>query len=539
MDRYKGKLVKNIRVKLGSWLDGAEPVGNEELYRFLHSIAGTAATIGLDNVGEEARSLMEQLDEKEVRFWEKEELKTFLLPLISIFYQEEYSSTEEFIKHKKEGNDQKLILLIDDDPLFLMNLKDLLQEHGWSVIATADPDNAIETFYDLHPDCLIVNDQLKGTDGHDVLERLLANKQQGYTPTVVIGRKLTRERRVASYRLGADDVLGIPFDEEEFFVRVNRQLERKQTMDAVMLIDELTKVYNRKYLQQSYEYLINNLKRRNEVFSLALLDLDHFKSINDRYGHIVGDQVLVSFAAFLKNGLRMGDTIIRYGGEEFLVLLPDTGALEAKAVLDRILAAFSQQSFESGEGGQAFKCTFSAGVFEVAATAAGLKENLEIVDATLYEAKNEGRNRVKVVPGNKLKRHKRTIRVGIVDDDPIIRMMLTDLISKGDISEEFNVDLRVFTDGMEFDESKWYSESNEPYLFILDGVMPRMDGIEVLQKLRGLPNQRKFTIIMLTSRKSEHDIARAIQLGADDYITKPFKLLELETRINHLMRRMK
>ena len=126
-----------------------------------------------------------------------------------------------------------------------------------------------------------------------------------------------------------------------------------------------------------------------------------------------------------------------------------------------------------------------------------------------------------------------------MDDDPIIRTMLEDLISKSKFTDGFTVDIKTFKDGMEFIEADWHLNNNEQYLIILDGMMPRMDGLEVLQKLRGLSYQERFTVMMLTSRKSEHDITRALQLGADDYITKPFKLLELETRLGHLIKRMK
>ncbi|MFV2050768.1 response regulator transcription factor, partial [Metabacillus sp. YM-086] len=125
------------------------------------------------------------------------------------------------------------------------------------------------------------------------------------------------------------------------------------------------------------------------------------------------------------------------------------------------------------------------------------------------------------------------------DDDPIIRTMLEDLISKSKFTDGFTLDIKTFKDGMEFMEAGWHLNNKDPYLLILDGMMPRMDGLEVLQKLRSLQYQERFTVMMLTSRKSEHDISRALQLGADDYITKPFKLLELETRLGHLIKRMK
>ena len=310
--------------------------------------------------------------------------------------------------------------------------------------------------------------------------------KQHFIPTIMISIDNTKEMRMKSYQLGADDFIQKPLDMDEFIVRINRQLERKQAIDDLILIDELTKVYNRKYLQQTYDRLVGNLKRKYETFCLALVDLDHFKHVNDRYGHIVGDQVLVTFANVVKNGLRINDIIIRYGGEEFILLLPETKAKEAKNVLERILSEFSKISFNDLNGETEFYCTFSAGIHEVHLDELDLKKNIEIVDGALYEAKNEGRSRVKVVPVNDVRYHKKLVHVGIIDDDPIIRTMLENLISKSKFTEEFTLDIKSFKDGMEFFESDWHLKNNEPYLIILDGMMPRMDGLEVLQKLRGL-----------------------------------------------------
>ena len=194
--------------------------------------------------------------------------------------------------------------------------------------------------------------------------------------------------------------------------------------------------------------------------------------------------------------MRINDTINRYGGEEFILLLPETNAKEAKIILERILDKFSKVPFKVLDGESKFYCTFSAGVHEVNSDELDIKKNIEIVDGALYEAKNEGRSMVRVVPLNNVCSHKKLIHVGIIDDDQIIRTMLGDLISKSKFTEESILDIKSFKDGMEFFESNWHSKKNEPYLIILDGMMNRMDGLEVLQKLRGLRYQERFTIIM-------------------------------------------
>ncbi|MEH7238040.1 response regulator [Bacillus sp. JJ1562] len=537
MNKYTQALVKNVRKKLEAWLNDQVSIQHKELYRFLHSIAGTATTIGFNKAGEIAQSLLSQLEEDVEKEWTKEELQVFLTPLISAFYYEEYSNVDEVRERKDEIGDKKLILLIDDDTTLLMYLKDELETNGWIVMAAADSERAINSYYDLNPDCVIIDIHMKDKNGLDILLQLKDMKQY-FTPTIMISTDHSKEMRIKSYQLGADDYIQKPLEMDEFIVRINRQLERKQAFDDLILIDELTRVYNRKFLQQTYDRLVNNLNRNGTSFSIAILDLDHFKHVNDTYGHVIGDKVLTTFAEVLRSGLRLNDIIIRYGGEEFIILFPDTHAKEAKNLLERLLNEFSKVSFDDMNGAHPFYCTFSAGVHEITSDELDLKRNIEIVDGALYEAKNEGRNQVKAVPLNNIRYHRKLIHVGIIDDDPIIRTMLHDLISKSKFTDGFTLDIETFRDGMEFFESSWYTKKNEPYLIILDGAMPRMDGIEVLQKLREQPYQERFTVMMLTARRSEHDISRALRLGADDYITKPFKLLELEGRLSHLIKRM-
>ncbi|MFJ8236159.1 diguanylate cyclase [Ureibacillus sp. NPDC094379] len=539
MDKYSKALVKNVRKQLDTWLNAKDTILHKDFYRFLHSIAGTAATIGFDQAGESAQILMSQLDENDEKEWTKGELQEFLLPLISIFYHEEYSGVDAIIKRTEKLEDKNLILLIDDDIALLMYLKDELEKNGMVVFAVPDANRAINSYYDLNPDCVIIDIHMKDENGLDVLLKLKDNMKQHFIPTIMISFDHTKETRIKSYQLGADDFIQKPIDMDEFVVRINRQLERKQAIDHLILIDELTKVFNRKYLQRTYDRYMSNLKRRHEPFCIALLDLDHFKRVNDTYGHVVGDQVLATFANVIKHRLRLNDIIIRYGGEEFIILLPETKANEAKSIIERILSEFSKTPLKGLDVESEFYCTFSAGIHEVNSDEFELKKNIEIVDGALYEAKSEGRNRVKVVPTNNIRYHKKPIHVGIIDDDPIIRTMLDNLISKSKFTEEFELDIRSFKDGVEFFEAGWHLKENEKYLIVLDGMMPRMDGLEILQKLRGLHYQERFTIMMLTSRKSDKDISRALKLGADDYITKPFKLLELESRLAHLMKRMK
>ncbi|MEH7081339.1 response regulator [Neobacillus drentensis] len=132
---------------------------------------------------------------------------------------------------------------------------------------------------------------------------------------------------------------------------------------------------------------------------------------------------------------------------------------------------------------------------------------------------------------------KETLFISVIDDDAIIRDMLIRIL-KVMVFDHFELDIETFEDGLQFFESKRLEENGIHFL-ILDGVMPVMDGIEILQKVKKIKNGRNIYVLMLTARKRETDIERALKLGADDYITKPFSIKELQARIERLIKRMK
>ncbi|MGG4489939.1 GGDEF domain-containing response regulator [Metabacillus idriensis] len=534
MDKYKQNLLHKMKHQLDSWLNLDQTIEQDDLYRFLHSLSGTAPTIGLYEIGEISSSLLKQIMKLNREVWLPKEVQRLMFPLISACYEVEVP------KDGHVGSDYEiekdLIMLIDDDTSLLMFIKEQLENEGYAVVAFTDSSRGMNSYYDFEPDCIVIDMHMKDKSGLDTLMELKNLMKKRYVPTIMISADETKETRLNSYRYGADDFITKPFDIDEFLIRVQRQIEKKKNIDELVILDELTRVYNRKFLQPVYDRLHGRLMREGHIFSLGIIDLDRFKRINDTYGHAAGDAVLVGFAECIKQTLRSSDVLIRYGGEEFIVLLPGTTNKQAKEVLDRVRRVFETQVFTYQD--QEFTCTFSAGVIEVNKEQHAEK-TVELADAALYEAKLKGRNNIQLVFSEEAAAGKKTLNVAIVDDDPIIRTILSDLFQKSKLlSEQFELNIAVFRDGMEFIESHFYNKK-EHYFIVLDGMMPKMDGIEVLQKIRSLPNQHFFTIMMLTSRKSDHDISKALQLGADDYLTKPFRLLELESRLHHLIKRMK
>ena len=162
---------------------------------------------------------------------------------------------------------------------------------------------------------------------------------------------------------------------------------------------------------------------------------------------------------------------------------------------------------------------------------------IQLADNALYEAKSSGRNLVKMDGNVSEHTPHKIMKIAIVDDDPIIRTVMKDIVLKLPSEQHVQYEIQTYKDGAAFIESDWH-EGN-PCLVILDGVMPKMDGLEVLEQIRSRSDSDRYKVLMLTSRKSERDISRSLQLGADDYMTKPFKLLELESRLGQMLKRMR
>jgi diguanylate cyclase (GGDEF)-like protein len=170
-----------------------------------------------------------------------------------------------------------------------------------------------------------------------------------------------------------------------------------QQLRAQALEDPLTGVHNRRHLMEAGPALLSLARRRGETLALVMVDLDHFKQVNDRHGHEAGDQVLRGFARLARRSARAEDLVCRFGGEEFVVLMVGADANQAAERLRGLLEAFSQHGFEDAAGA-GFRCSFSAGVAESERPDETLDALLARADAALYAAKQGGRGRVLVAP---------------------------------------------------------------------------------------------------------------------------------------------
>ncbi|MBA9028964.1 GGDEF domain-containing response regulator [Peribacillus huizhouensis] len=536
LEKYKNHLIQNTKKVLTNWFEPKENEGipQRDVYRFLHSIKGTAGTIQLGGLMQVSDRLLLDLDENSHKVWELDELRNFLFDLMELTYEYENFKHITIKTSTIRPSNAPLIQIIDDDVSMLILLKDMLEEKGWMVITNTDPEKAVNQYFEMQPDLLILDIHLPMKDGFHVLEDIQTHNEKYFIPKMIISIQNDKQTRIKAYQSGADDFIGKPIDIEEFIVKIERHIQRKKMFDQSVLIDELTQIYNRRFLEETLPRYFQEYKRSKQAFSISVVDIDYFKQVNDTYGHLFGDRVLNEFAQFIKRSIRSSDLIFRYGGEEFVIIFPGTKNIDAQQRLTELIHEFSQKVFIYKE--KSFTVTFSAGLYTVDDEFVTPEEAFKYADHALYEAKRLGRARVET-SGRSLFYKKNVLNVSVIDDDIIIRTMLYKIIESIDMGH-LELNIAVFENGPLFFESGRADDGRDHFL-IVDGVMPIMDGLEVLQKVKSGPYANQFSVLMLTGRKSKENIAQALKLGADDYVTKPFSVPELQARIERLLKREK
>lgn len=299
------------------------------------------------------------------------------------------------------------ILVVDDDPLGLEVACTTLRhlEPNWDILGFDDPHNALEIAWGL-PSCVVVTDwNMPGMDGLEITRRLRTREEEADHAYHIL--LLTSRSRIQDMEKAlelADDFLVKPYEPREMRARIHsglRRLRREGRLieDRAILMeaaetDPLTGIRNRRALLDLAQREFERFRRRRHPLSLLMLDIDHFKEVNDTYGHEVGDIVLREAAHRMSTSVRPYDTVARWGGEEFVVLSPHCGFADALVLAERIRKTITTQPVVYGPAGQSLSVTTCVGV---AAAGPGMEEFEQVMraaDRALYLAKHRGRNLV-------------------------------------------------------------------------------------------------------------------------------------------------
>jgi diguanylate cyclase (GGDEF)-like protein len=406
------------------------------------------------------------------------------------------------------------LLAVDDDPALLDAIRALLEPHGLRVSTLADPLRFWQELERVRPDLLLLDLEMPEVGGIELCRVVRNDPRWATTPVVVLTSQRDRETVRAVFAAGADDYLLKPVIGEELVGRIANRLDRLQLHRFLTDRDALTGVHNRRSSTEGLERLLRLARRYEQPLTVAVIDLDRFKDVNDRRGHVAGDTVLRRLGELLSGAFRGEDVVGRWGGEEFVVGMYGMARADALRRLRDLLAALGREEFR-GKDDRPFRVGFSAGVAQHPGDGGEVADLYRAADAALYRAKAAGRGRV-MAAGEEAGAE---LDVLLVEDDDA----LADLVLDGLGQRGYRV--RRIGDGAEAAAALAGAEpSLDPRIVLLDLELPGLDGFEVLRRLVADGALGRLRVIVLTGRAAEQDQLRSLELGAYDYVTKPLSV---------------
>lgn len=289
------------------------------------------------------------------------------------------------------------VMIVEDDPISRKLLENIMPKWGYNVQFAKDGSEAWELVQRPDSPNLIISDwMMPKMDGLQLCRKIRSMKKSGYIYFIILTSKGDKEDMVKGLDAGADDFLVKPFDYEELKYRIKigiRIIDLEHRIMTLANTDPLTSTLNRRAFMERMEQEVQRAYRQNINLSFLITDIDHFKCVNDTYGHQAGDVILKMFSNQFKLFSRPYDFVGRYGGEEFVVGVPGANSLQIKGIAERMRNRIEQMDMTLPDGSQSIRITAS---FGVACLQLESNENLDSLikraDEALYKAKKDGRN---------------------------------------------------------------------------------------------------------------------------------------------------
>ncbi|MBI2234548.1 MAG: diguanylate cyclase [Micavibrio aeruginosavorus] len=314
----------------------------------------------------------------------------------------QFGVTEEKASVMNEPVEGASILLVEDQDFESDKIIATFRQDNDSVQSVKTGMQAMEYAASQDFDLMIVSLNLRAEDGLRLCSHLRSNERTRSVPILMLATEDDMGRVAHGLEIGVHDYILRPIDRNEILARARTQIRRKRFQDrlranyevslSMALTDSLTGLYNRRYMEVHLQKLLQKNELQNKNLCVLLLDIDHFKSINDSHGHAIGDEVLKTFAFRLKDSLRSFDLVTRLGGEEFVAILPDITVDLAHLVAERLRRSIAEKPFKCGAKVGALTVTTSIGGAIIEAGNHSVQSVLDRADKALYEAKNSGRH---------------------------------------------------------------------------------------------------------------------------------------------------
>lgn len=285
------------------------------------------------------------------------------------------------------------VMVVDDDPDFTDKIAFDLRNDNLLVKTVNDPLTLLEALQEFPPDVMLLDVMMPGMDGFQACRMLRGMPRWRDLPIVFITAEVSVEARVKAFTSGGDDYLPKPVVNEELLARVRVRLEKSRLLKERSDKDTITGLLLRRAFVEQINSMLADAERTETTCSICLIDVDHFKKVNDTYGHMAGDRVLAGFGQLLLRRFRVDDLRGRWGGEEFIVAFRRENKETMRAAINRVQEEFSTMVFESDDD-RKFNVSFSGGIANFPEDGKNLYDLLRVADERLYEAKRAGRRRI-------------------------------------------------------------------------------------------------------------------------------------------------
>lgn len=461
------------------------------------------------------------------------------------------------------------VLVVEGDEAMRRQLSELLSGAGYNVSTASSGREALHKILSDGPRIVITDLEMPEMDGLDLCGLIRAHEGVGFTYVIVMGNREGANRLIEALSVGADDFITKPCQSEELIARLraarrlitaqidlDNRIMMVQRLNAelamaneklgrIAAIDELTCLSNRRdamvRLQEQWAFA----SRHGTPLACMLMDIDHFKKVNDQYGHPVGDIVLKETARVLRCGARGDEAAFRVGGEEFLILCPNSTAAMATVGAERIRGMVERNAVRIGD--LVLQCRISVGVAERLAAHERPMDMLTAADEALYTAKQAGRNRVSIyVPcvsgaadpiGSQA--HASDVftrsdclpigntRVMLVDHDPDLRCNCRRLLEQGGY---------LVIEAAGGQDALLKLERERPDVVVVASSMPVMSGLECTRRIKSRVETQSIPVIVVSAEHDQNSVRAALEAGAEEFLPRPLIAEEFLARVKSMCR---
>ncbi|WP_102505225.1 diguanylate cyclase [Salinivibrio kushneri] len=283
------------------------------------------------------------------------------------------------------------VMIIDQDAALVSQCQSVLENANMHIEVVPNPEQTFECISEFNPEVILIGVWLSQVTGAELATLLAQTEHWAHLPIIFLSRDPNADLRRQSLLIDGDAILEVPVDKELLVSLCQRRVQRLRIFNRTQHQDSLTGLLKHASIKDALQKQWQLAQRRSQVFSVVMLDIDHFKGVNDTYGHAIGDQVIAAIGTLVRQHFRNTDKLGRYGGEEFALVLPDCDMHQAEKLVNQLREDFAAVKFKAND--TPFSCTLSAGIADNQRFPAETGESLlTLADKALYRAKHDGRN---------------------------------------------------------------------------------------------------------------------------------------------------